>query len=223
MSSKRPLCLAALLVVGLARCGGDPIATVETVDSSTASYTVVFDATWSQTTHPTSFPAGPHLSGLIGGTHGPGVTFWEAGGLSSPGIRAMAEAGSKGPLGLEVEDAILAGTASRVLSGGGIGLSPGNIELTFEMKLAFPLVTLVSMIAPSPDWFVGVQGVSLLDDGTWVDSLVVDLRAYDAGTDSGVTYTSANVETVPPAPIVQITESPFDVTAAVGTFTFSKN
>jgi serine/threonine protein kinase len=39
-------------------------------------------------------------------------------------------------------------------------------------------VTLVSMVAPSPDWFVGVGGLPLLQDGQWVDELVVPLPAW---------------------------------------------
>ena len=54
-------------------------------------YTVVFEATWSAESHPDGFPPSPHFSGLIGGTHNDQVTFWEVGGLASPGMESMAE------------------------------------------------------------------------------------------------------------------------------------
>ena len=41
------------------------------------------------------------------------------------------------------------------------------------------------MLAPRPDWFVGVDGVSLRENGSWLDSKVVELVVFDAGTDSG--------------------------------------
>lgn len=45
------------------------------------------------------------------------------------------------------------------------------------------------MIDPSPDWFVGVSRLELcLDNGSWVESKVLDLFPWDAGTDSGPTY-----------------------------------
>ena len=159
-----------------------------TVTTASTSCDVVFASTWSANTHPASFPANPHFSGLIGGTHGDNVTFWAEGSLASDGIKNMAELGSKTPLDSEVEAAIQAGTADGLLSGGGILLSPGSVELTFDVNVDFPLVTLVSMVAPSPDWFVGVSSLSLLEEGSWVSSLAVQLFAYDAGTDSGVIY-----------------------------------
>ena len=84
------------------------------------------------------------------------------------------------------------------------------------------MVTLVSMIAPSPDWFVGVHGLALLEDAMWKDEIVVQLFAYDAGTDSGVTYASANQATDPPVVIARIQVSPFDASDPLGTFTFTR-
>src|SRR5437762_12358166 len=87
---------------------------------SVASYTVTFTSTWSATTHPVDFPTSAHFSGLIGATHSDQVVFWRDGELASPGIQAMAELGSKNPLGDEIAAAIGAGTAQYVLSGEGI-------------------------------------------------------------------------------------------------------
>ena len=192
------------------------------VTPGSTSYEVVFESIWSAGTHPASFPANPSFSGLIGGTHGDSVTFWAEGSPASFGIKQMAELGSKTPLDFEVEAAILDGTGDGLLSGGGISSSPGSVQLTFDVSVDFPLVTLVSMIAPSPDWFVGVSSLSLLDEGSWVSSVVVELFAYDAGTDSGVIYTSPDEPTDPRANISLITVSPFDVASALGTFTFTR-
>jgi hypothetical protein len=189
-----------------------------------ATYEVRFDAVWSGETHPAQFPPGPHFSGLIGGTHHAAVSFWLPGQNATPGIQNMAETGSKFPLTTEVQDAIAGGTAGVVLSGGGIPLSPGNVSLVFDIDRANPMVSLVSMIAPSPDWFVGVHGLALYGDGDWMDERVAVLYPYDAGTDSGVTYTSANSATTPPVPIFRIEEDPFlnnGNVAPLGTFTFS--
>ncbi len=192
------------------------------VTPDTTSYDVVFESIWSASTHPASFPANPSFSGLIGGTHGDSVTFWADSSLATYGIKQMAESGSKTPLDFEVEAAILAGTADGLLSGGGISPSPGSVQLTFDVSVDFPLVTLVSMIAPSPDWFVGVNSLSLLEDGSWVSSLVVELFAYDAGTDSGVIYTSPDEPTDPRVNISLINVSPFDVASRLGSFTFTR-
>jgi hypothetical protein len=193
--------------------------------AATARYVVTFDASWSAATHPTEFPGNPHFSGLIGGTHGPAVRFWQEGGLATEGIRLMAERGRQSPLDLEVGAAVAAGTAQHVLAGEDVPRSPGSTSLEFEMGREFPLVTLVTMVAPSPDWFVGVSGLSLIEGGAWVDEKRVFLHPYDAGTDSGVTFTSADAATQPRETIRGIDMGPLVEAAAVphlGTFTFRR-
>lgn len=190
-----------------------------------AMYTVTFDATWSAETHPDQFPSVPHFSGLIGGTHNSQLSLWGPGLIASEGIRLMAELGSQNPLDSIVLAAIADSTAGFLLSGFGINLSPGSISLTFTISPDKPLVSLVSMIAPSPDWFVGVHDLNLLPGGQWLDSIVVQLYPYDAGTDSGPTYTSPNAVTTPRQPISQITSAPFlngGIVLPLGTFTFRR-
>lgn len=191
--------------------------------SFSARYQVTFDALWSAAAHPDDFPASAHFSGLIGGTHNGQVSFWKVGEPATDGIRNMAERGSKNPLSNEVRQAIDEGTAGEVISGGGIPSSPGTAGASFQANQDFPFVMLVSMIAPSPDWFVGVTSLNLFQDGDWVDEVSVGLFPYDAGTDSGTSYTSPNQATVPPQPISRITGAPFLVNSGVpslGTFTF---
>lgn len=185
-----------------------------------ATCTVTFDAIWSAETHPIDFPASAHFSGLIGGTHNQSVVFWEGGLLATPGIQSMAETGSKTLFQGEVEDAIFAGTAGEVISGGSIPVSPGSASASFDISLDFPLATVVSMIAPSPDWFVGVHGLPLFEQGGWVSQKVVELPPYDAGTDSGASFTSPNQPTIPAMPIFTINDSPFPSGESLGTFTF---
>lgn len=219
----------------LTACGGGsvvapsapplPTSTPVPPPAATARYRVTFDASWSAATHPTDFPGNAHFSGLIGGTHGPAVSFWQEGGLATEGIRLMAERGRQSPLDLEVGAAIGAGTAQHVLAGEDVPRSPGSTSLEFDIGRDFPLVTLVTMVAPSPDWFVGVSGLSLIENGSWVAEMVVQLQPYDAGTDSGSTFGSADVVTQPREPIHRITLGPLAEAATVpylGTFTFRR-
>lgn len=186
-----------------------------------ATYTVTFNSTWRAATHPVSFPSGPHFSGLIGGAHNDQIGFWRTGGLASPGIETMAEQGSKTLLRAEVQAAIAAGNAGSVISGGGIGLSPGSVSDTFSVNVNYPLATIVSMLAPSPDWFVGVSGLTLLEGGAWVENKVVTLWPYDAGTDSGPSYGSPDQDTNPADPIALISTPPVGNGVPVGQFVFT--
>jgi hypothetical protein len=188
-------------------------------------YQLTFEATWSATTHPTDFPPNPHFSGLIGASHGPAASLWEVGGFSTPGIKNMAETGGKSPLDAEIDALINEGSACAVISGAGVNPSPGTATVVFEATLDCPLVSAVTMIAPSPDWFVGVSGLSLLEDGRWVDQKVIELLPFDAGTDSGVNYTSPDLATDDPEPIYRIEADPLLVEGQIpplGTFTFTR-
>ena len=191
----------------------------------TARYRVTFEATWDVTTHPTDFPPNPHFSGLVGGTHRATVSFWQDGGLATEGIRLMAERGRQSPLDIEVDAAIQAGQAQHLLVGSDVPSSPGSTSLEFEVSVDYPLVTLVTMVAPSPDWFVGVSGLSLLENGDWASSRTVDLHPWDAGTDSGVSYRSADRVTAPPETIRRLTAAPVSVGGTVpsmGRFVFRR-
>ncbi len=205
--------------------GGAGTATTGEAAAGAATYTVTFDASWSEQTHPQDFPDDAHFSGLIGAVHNEHVSFWQEGLPASPGIRNMAETGNKDPLGREIDEAVSKGTAFVKLSGDGIDSSPGSVSLTLLVDEEYQFVTLVSMIAPSPDWFVGVDTLSLRDEDGWIDNLVVELYPYDAGTDSGATYEAPDSPTEPAEPITAITGGILADNIAVaplGTFTFKR-
>ena len=182
-----------------------------------ARYRVLFEADWSAQTHPNDFPANPHVSRLIGATHGPDVVFWQPGAPASAGIQNMAERGSTSPFDAEIRQAQAAGTAENLFIGGGLNPSPGVASAEFEISQNYPLVTLVSMIAPSPDWFVGVRNLSMLN-GDWRDEVVVELPPWDAGTDSGVTFDSIDDPTVPRGVIRLLDGSPVAIGGQVPSF-----
>ena len=193
-----------------------------------ARYRVTFQATWSAETHPTNFPANPHFSGLVGATHNENTRIWQRGELASDGIELMAETGGKTQLLPEIAELIEAGNAHGELSGGGLSTSPASVSLEFDIVSSHPFVTLVSMLAPSPDWFVGVSNLSLLsEDGTWKEREEVMLRLYDAGTDDGTTFTAANADSDPAQPISRLSSESGDTdftdgNSEVGTFLFEK-
>ena len=190
--------------------------------SETAVYRIVFNATWSATTHPTDFPPGPHFSPLIGAVHNDSVSFWASGEIASPGIEQMAETGGTSNLTREIR-AHIPGNALSVINGRGIGSPASTTISNVRVSLDHPLVTLVTMIAPSPDWFVGVAGQSLQDEfGQWVDELEVVLYPYDSGTDDGASYRSANADSSPKQPISSLKGvRPFS-DEPIGTYTFTR-
>ena len=171
---------------------------------STAVYTVTFKGDWSTSVTPGGVPSGAHFSRLIGGVHSDAVTFLESGGTASAGVESMAEDGGWTGLQGEVQDA---GTvALNVLSGDTDSISPTTSKtLTATLTTEHPRITLVTMVASSPDWFVGVSGLPLLDDqGHWLRSHEVHLHPWDAGTEDGSEFSLNNLATNPQGVITSI-------------------
>jgi hypothetical protein len=191
-----------------------------------ATYNVTFVGNWSAANHPTDFPSGDHFSTAVGMVHQQGAVFFEAGELASDGMESMAETGATSELSAEIDAVVSAGMASETIIGE--GLSSGFSEATFQITVTndFPLVTLVSMIAPSPDWFVAAENITLLQGGVFVEDLTVNAVSYDSGTDSGGTFNAANADTDPAENITEITTAPLgngtNVDPPMAMFTFVK-
>ena len=172
----------------------DPVASVR----SEATYTVTFQGAWNTTVTAGGVPSGGHFTTLIGGVHNAEVTFLKEGGMATAGVEIMAELGGTGTLTNEVRAA--EPNALSVLQGsaGNIGPTGSSTINMVTLTTDHPRVTLLSMVAPSPDWFVGVSGLSLLDAGAdWLPSQTVNLYPWDAGTEEGTEFSLTNSATSP--------------------------
>ena len=154
-------------------------------------YEVTFESYWDAQSHPTDFPSGAHFSPMCILSHNYIGRLYKVDSFATPGIKAMAETGATTPLD---EEANLQIARSHVLdwATGSSFNSPGSDKQFIGVSQGFPLVSVVSMIAPSPDWFVANQNINLFFKGEWLQTHTVEAIAYDAGTDVGTTYTSAN-------------------------------
>ncbi len=64
--------------------------------AQTAQHEITFEATWHSSTHP--YPNGAHFHAHRSHAQWRRGIFWRAGGMATPGIERMAEAGSVSPL-----------------------------------------------------------------------------------------------------------------------------
>ena len=94
----------------------------------------------------------------------------------------------------------------------GIGQGEGQRSGTIDVDNAHRLVSLVSMIAPSPDWFVGIHDENMCDNSGWVTFRTYELFPYDAGTDSGLKFLSPDVDTQPKEGVHRLTNSVPNIT-----------
>lgn len=194
-------------------------------------YRLTVENTWSTVTHPGLFPPQAHFSWLAGGTHDATVDFWSEGALASLGMVQMAENGGTFLLEAEVMTAIGNGSAYNVLAwhhwfcpSGTTSSQCGVTEVEFDVHAAWPLVTLATMLGPSPDWFVAVDSLPLHDGNGWLDQVIVDLRPYDGGTRSANVFALGGPYTLPPAPISRITAASGQLIGpgSLGSFRFER-
>ena len=222
---KIQLLILSILFISFQSCSKDE--TIEDIDPSTGQeYKVSFNLSWSSADFPTDYPSNPHFSKLIGITHNNDGSIHSVGQMASPGIKLMAETGGTTTLSEEIRDIIDAGNGHDLILGSGLSSGTGTIEVNIKVTKDFPLVSLTTMIAPSPDWYVGIDSVSMLEDGEFIEELTIEMKAYDAGTDSGTTFTSANSPTNPQENISYIITAPLGngtaLVASIGSIVFEK-
>ena len=206
--------LATLALGALAACQKE--VPPPAVAPGSALYRVTFEATWSAATH-ASFPAGAHFSPLIGLSHRAENPVFSAGQPASLGIKNVAELGNNTALHAEIDVLRGRGAALGLLLGHDRTASPGTLTDTIRLDAAHPYLTVVTMIAPSPDWFAALESENLLgSDRQWVPQRRVPARAYDAGTDSGLTFTAPDQPTLPAVAIAPLRLPPATGSAADG-------
>ena len=201
----RGSCKAAvgLLLLAVIALGAQPEPARAQTGAGSATYTVTFKGNWNTSSTPDGVVGGAHFTTLIGAVHNSNVTFWAPGGTATDGVELVAELGSTGTFRTEISNAE-EGTVKSTVSQSGTSAT-GSRTFRVEFSRTHPLLTLLSMIGPSPDWFVGVSGLSLLDGSdAWRSSHTVDLFPYDAGTEDGENFSLSNPDTDPQGTITSL-------------------
>jgi len=173
----------------------------------TARYRVTFSSLWSGLTF-NSVPAEPTFGDLVGSTHNDQISFWSPGALASNGVAQLANTGSTLQLTSEVGLAIAGENADQIIVGPGIDQELGTSSFEITVNRDFPLLSLVSRLNDSPDWFTGVQNLDFLEDGLdFRDRIEVMLMPWDAGVDSGLGFGVPDSPTTPQASVQSLSDS----------------
>ncbi|KFD58685.1 hypothetical protein M514_00378 [Trichuris suis] len=190
-------------------------ATEECCSCDEAKYEIIFDGLWSRQTHPRDYPSLEHLthfSDIIGASHSRRYIMWAYGGYASDGMKELAEWGSTQAYEQEIREQ--ASEVRTIIKARGLWYPnvQGITRAMFRVDKYHHLVSLASMLGPSPDWVVGLSSFNLcLKNCSWIDEKTFYLYPFDAGVDSGITYMSPNNPSVPREPIKAITtKSPAD-------------
>jgi hypothetical protein len=217
--------LAALAVaaptivsIGSAADASEPAVRGDSVEfgppATAARYRVTIVQEWGPATHPTTLPSGWHSSPAVLAAHRSAGDMFAPGVVASPGIENMAETGSTFALLAELS---ATPTVGDVDTGRGIDRT-GSDTLEVAVDGTNGYLSLVTMLAPSPDWFVGFPALQVYDRDGWLERIVVDLQPYDAGTDSGTQFRSGNVDTQPRQLVSGPRDNGFAAAAGEGRF-----
>jgi hypothetical protein len=190
----------------------------------------VFHNAWTAQSHPVEYPESgtisfPHYSGLIGAAHNSGYSLFAQGAMPSSGLERLSEEGKHAPLDEEIKAAIASGSAASLFTTGPLRDLKDSLVATVKVDASHPFVSVVAMIAPSPDWFAGVAGVNLMENGAWTASRTMEVYAWDSGGDDGATYKASDADANPKKPTMQSMSRHFTMNGAavpVGTITFTR-
>lgn len=165
--------------------------------NGTARYRLKVTSLWA-TPRFSSIPSFAHFSPLIAATHTGRFSPFIIYGYATDGFKAVAETGDTSSFRRELIQARDAGFVKDVQNTRGFGISGGeSFSVVLEADCEKRYVSGVTMLAPSPDWVVAVSRIDLLKDGLFRKRARGRLMVYDAGTDSGTSFTSSNAPTQP--------------------------
>jgi Spondin_N len=188
----------------------ETIATNLPAIDSIASYKIIITGTWAAPQH--TIPPTEHFTQFIGLIHSDECNVFKLGTLASKGVENVAEVGSSTVLKKEMDSMILANKALSkffLTIPGIIGKDSTNISVNIKnARISFE-----SMLAPTPDWFVGIDSYNLIQNGKWVTDITIPVYGYDAGTEDGDVFGYANPATVPQQPISLMTPANASVIA----------
>jgi hypothetical protein len=192
-----------------------------------ATYEVTFNLNWNETNFPTDYPENAHFSRLVGWSHSETASYLNVGTESTEGIRLMAEGGYTSPMDEEINVLIDQGEGLDLFVGNNLSSGVGEIKLEVKVTKDFPSITLATMMAPSPDWFIASINQSMLNENDdFTEIMVIQAEVYDAGTDDGLTFTSLNKATTPKGLITKFVDAPLGngtvLNGSFGTITFKK-
>lgn len=178
---------------------------------SEATYKLTFTGLW--TSPQFTVPYGAHFSPITGTVHNAGYGLWREGSLASPGLEALAEVGNQSFLLAEIDSVIAGKGAIAPVTIPAIGPAE-SISRTIYCNSNFSCLSLASMVAPSPDWFVGVNSLTLYRNGDWLSDTAIQLKVHDAGTEEGDVFGYNNPATVPQEKVQLLTAAKATVLAA---------
>ena len=185
-------------------------ATPPTHCKGSQKYKVILDYNWSARTHPVDYPQNAVFSPTVLASHNEYYNMWAPGSFASPGLQTVAETGAPADLVAEIKASRNAYKYAAAPAPTEDGTTRVTLFVTARGLAKQSYLSAASMLFPSPDWFTGFYNVNMCDErtGRWRRRSSGKLIGWDAGTDSGKTFLSADEATRPRAVIEALSGFP---------------
>ncbi|MEL7092935.1 MAG: spondin domain-containing protein [Pseudomonadota bacterium] len=161
----------------------------------TARYAVTVTLNW-QGSEAQGHPVDKHWSRLIAFVHSARYALFADGDTASSGLALVATNGRVTVLEAELAEARRRDRVADQIVVPGIDSGVGRFDFEMEVSEKHRFISFATMLAPSPDWFTGVNAVELRENDMWV-ARSVPLWVWDAGADSGPDFSGPNMPTQP--------------------------
>lgn len=191
--------LTALLTISLAAsCSG------------TSRYKLTIGNTATRARFPNLPADNIHFSPLTAFTHSNRYSAFTLYAYASIGVKDVAETGNNTQLLIELESGRSKGFVSDIQTESPALFARNNYSVVLEASCKHQFIGAITMVAPSPDWFVAVSRLNVVGrNGAFINRAFGRLRVYDAGTDSGEMLNSRNEVTNPVENIAPLKGEPF--------------
>lgn len=168
-----------------------------------AVYKLHLTMLWSEERFPKDYPQNrpkAQWSQVFGQSHNSNYQLYRVGEVARPSVRIFTQYG-------KIDDLVKEGDEEPQVydqfTAPALGGGTGETENLVFVDGGHSSVSFIIRMIPSPDWFVGLDGVNLCVDSSWVDQITLDLEPLDAGIASGLTFTAPRWETSPPDPVTK--------------------
>ena len=155
--------------------------------ASKAIYKVTIESNWNQMAH-LGLPGNAHFSPIVAINHNANYSVFKPGMKATNGFEQLAELGRSRNLVREIKKQKRMGNVGQyIVTQNQFVLRQPTQIFEIEVTKKHPYISFVSMIAPSPDWVIGLEPIKLYSKSANFCETVIekDLFAYDAGTEEG--------------------------------------
>lgn len=177
-----------------------------------ATYELTFKYLWSGMYNFSDVPRDAHFSPLVAFSHSGRYPAFAKYGVASDGVKLVAETGATSIIESELRSAMEMGQVKDIQIDNAIPDGDGMATVVLTVNCSFPFISAITMVAPSPDWIVPLFREPLLKRKNMMRYKKItmgQIAVWDAGTDSGMNLTSANMPSDPIENIAPLEAHPF--------------